>query len=668
MNLKRQFIIFSAIIVTLVLGIGFFIFAQMQGMKEEIEENRLSSEIMKGVSELDYLVSDYLRNPNERVQEQWQSKYQSIDEFLHSESFGGSKEKLIIYSLHGDHDDMKLSFSQLVENIKGRELGKTEGQYSQDMQERIVTELLLSSRAMVSKSSQILKLTREELSEHQDKTNTFVMIAIGILLAIISFVLLLLNRVILMPILKLREGAEIIGQGNLKHRIAVKYRNEIGALALSFNHMASQLRGYYAELENKVKERTKELERAKKSAVDKANRLEDTKTATLNILEDVKEAEKKIKESEIKFRTLFESAGDAIFTIKIEPKRGPYIIDANSRAVELFGYSREKMLKESPLSLSPLSQPDGKSSRGRIMQDAKAVLKGKKLVFEWVFVHADGSEFPAEVTLNRVEIGGEYFIQAFMRDITERKEIDKAKNEFVSLASHQLRTPLTGIKWLIQAVLKRGDLNKWQIDFLQDALKSNGRLILLVSDLLNISRLEAGVIGVSPKKTDLLEFINELVKDAKISAKDRGQMVQFKVSKPSKKITISLDQQLIGQVVTNLLSNAVKYGKTKKPILVSITKKKDYVEISVKDYGIGISKRDQKQLFTKFFRTEKATRVSTTGSGLGLYIIKKILDACAGSIQCHSDPGKGSTFTVILPIKGPVVKRGKKSLISHKIS
>ncbi|MBU0577732.1 PAS domain S-box protein [Patescibacteria group bacterium] len=250
-------------------------------------------------------------------------------------------------------------------------------------------------------------------------------------------------------------------------------------------------------------------------------------------------------------------------------------------------------------------------------------------------------------------------------DITERKEIDKAKSEFVSLASHQLRTPLTSIKWLVEAVLQKGSLDKLQKEYLQDALGSNERMIKLVNDLLNISRLEAGVINVTPKKTDISEFVNELIKESRFMAKENNQTIKF--TKPKKKIIAHMDRQLIGQVISNLISNALKYSKKNTTVTVLLKKQTDKITISITDKGIGISKEDQGKLFTRFFRSIEATQISTTGSGLGLYIIKKILNICNGSIKCKSAPAKGSTFTVTLPIKG-VGRRGLKELIQHTIS
>ena len=188
----------------------------------------------------------------------------------------------------------------------------------------------------------------------------------------------------------------------------------------------------------------------------------------------------------------------------------------------------------------------------------------------------------------------------------------------------------------------------------------------LVNDLLNISRLDAGVIGVEPQKIDLVDLLNQLIKEVKPITRGKKQKIQFKTS--HKKVIASLDSQLISQVITNLLSNAVKYSDSKTTITVTLKKKSKSVDVIVQDQGIGISEKDQKQLFEKFYRSDYASKESTTGNGLGLYIIKKVLTICNGSIKCKSKEGKGSVFTVNLPLKSPLLKKGGKKLYKHRIS
>jgi len=360
----------------------------------------------------------------------------------------------------------------------------------------------------------------------------------------------------------------------------------------------------------------------------------------------------------------FDSSPNSMVLVEYKNKK-PYIVHINKSFTRYYGYTEKEVIGENPSILK-----SGEKDKEYYRKMWKAITDPKVGYWQSEIKNRrkDGTFIDVLLTNNTIfdENGKPAYFMTHHTDITERKEIDRAKTEFVSLASHQLRTPLTGIKWLIQAVLKKGSLNKWQIDFLQDALKSNDRMVMLVSDLLNISRLEAGVVGVAPQKTDITNFIDEIIKEVKVDVSLKQQKIQFK--KPKQKIAIALDRELIGQVITNLFSNASKYSNNKTTIIVSMKKLKDEVEISVRDQGIGLSKDDQGKLFDKFFRSDQASRMDTKGSGLGLYIVKKILDAHGGKIKVSSKSGKGSTFTITLPLKGPSHKKGAKELITHKMS
>jgi signal transduction histidine kinase len=281
------------------------------------------------------------------------------------------------------------------------------------------------------------------------------------------------------------------------------------------------------------------------------------------------------------------------------------------------------------------------------------------------FVKDDESTVPLAVTSAPIILGKRLFgIVITFRDITKEKEVDKAKSNFVSIASHQLRTPLTGIRWLLETVLKKGHLNMWQMEFLNDALKSNNRMIGLVNNLLNLSRLDTGSIAIQPEDIELIKFINGILRDYKIMAKGGGKKLELKTK--IKRLHINCDPQLLTQIVANLLSNAIKYTHKNTVVSVAIKHVNEFVDISVQDRGIGVSKEDQARLFTKFFRTEDAVRTSTAGSGLGLYIVKRILDAIGGKISFSSVPDKGSIVTFSLPIKGVKKKAGEKSIIGWR--
>lgn len=255
----------------------------------------------------------------------------------------------------------------------------------------------------------------------------------------------------------------------------------------------------------------------------------------------------------------------------------------------------------------------------------------------------------------------------FVRDITKETEVNKTKNEFVSIASHQLQTPLTAMNWLLENLLQMEKEDKGKYEIVKDAHNSALRMTRLVNDLLNVTRLDAGLISVNSKKMDLVQSVKELLIKAKIVA--GAKKIELHFEEPKKEFVISADKILIENVILNLLSNAIRFSDPKKTITVSIKQVRKMIEICVKDQGIGISKEDQRNLFNKFFRTASAARYNTSGSGLGMYVVKKILELCKGDIKVESQVGKGSIFTISLPLKGPVTKKeGAKGLILQDIS
>lgn len=238
------------------------------------------------------------------------------------------------------------------------------------------------------------------------------------------------------------------------------------------------------------------------------------------------------------------------------------------------------------------------------------------------------------------------------QDLTREKNLDKLKTEFISIAAHQLRTPLSAIKWVIKMVADgdAGKLNKEQQDLLDRGYKSNERVISLVNDLLNVSRIEEGRFGYSFSKGDFEEVLNIVVADLeKNIAKNHIKLV---LDKPKKLPKIYMDKDRMALVMQNFLENAVKYTPEYGKIEIKIEIKENLMEVEVKDNGVGIPEKDKEKLFTKFFRASNVMRMQTKGTGLGLFIAKNIIEKHNGKIWIESEEGKGTTACFTLPLNG----------------
>jgi signal transduction histidine kinase len=257
------------------------------------------------------------------------------------------------------------------------------------------------------------------------------------------------------------------------------------------------------------------------------------------------------------------------------------------------------------------------------------------------------------------DVGGRKLMIEVFRDVTKEREIDRAKSEFVSVASHQLRTPLTAINWYVEMLLtgEIGALSPKQKSYLQEVYDGSKRMGSLVNDLLNLSRIESGKVKSEPVSVRADLLIQKIIDDFKPVALEKKCDLVFKKDNlefPK----INLDETLFRQVIVNLLANATAYskeGECSVTLELHLDTKNAEIVVSVKDSGVGIPKDDQPMIFGKFFRAQNAVRRATEGTGLGLYISKLIIGSFGGRIWFESKENVGSTFFVALPLGG--VKR-----------
>jgi PAS domain S-box-containing protein len=234
-----------------------------------------------------------------------------------------------------------------------------------------------------------------------------------------------------------------------------------------------------------------------------------------------------------------------------------------------------------------------------------------------------------------------------MIDISDRKEAERMKSDFVSFVSHQLRTPLAGMNWMLELAAEAQHLPEQARDYIGEARESAARLSALVNDLLDIARLESGRTMMSHHAVRLDEVTRSVLREMQTVIDEKRHTVTFDTAGTAPALA---DEQMLRQVVANLLSNAIKYTPDGGHIDVRLTQRKDLVEWSVSDDGMGIPRAAQGRLFEKFYRADNAIAKEAEGTGLGLHLVRLVVEHAGGQIWCDSEEGEGSRFTFTLPV------------------
>lgn len=293
------------------------------------------------------------------------------------------------------------------------------------------------------------------------------------------------------------------------------------------------------------------------------------------------------------------------------------------------------------------------------------------------YVRKDNTKFPVAITVTPVFINKKIIgtIEVF-RDITKEKSIDRAKSEFVSLASHQLKTPPTAIKLLTERILSGsiGQFTEKQREYFNDIRSSNQRMIDLVNTLLSVSRIELGTFTIQPVQQDICALLQNIVNELRPAIDNKHLRIEQACSKNNPMLLI--DGPLFHMVIHNLLMNAINYtadGGTIKlesremnagQTLGEKLLEEDSFVIVVADTGYGIPINQQSKLFTKFFRADNALEKHVDGNGLGLYIVKSVLENSGGLIWFASEENKGTTFYIAIPLSGMRAKAVGKQPVS----
>jgi PAS domain S-box-containing protein len=335
------------------------------------------------------------------------------------------------------------------------------------------------------------------------------------------------------------------------------------------------------------------------------------------------------------------------------------IQEINKKFEELLGWTRKEVIDKKFTDVVRKVKEDGTEvdAEKRVKTiESDEIETQKESVEQYYYIRKDGSSFPVSISSAPIiEASKQIGIVQLFKDITEQFEVDKAKTDFVMLSSHQMRTPLTVIKWYSEMLLDedKGNLSIQQRSYLSKIFDGLDRINNLINTFLKITKLQMGKYEFSNKIVDVEGLLSDIRKAHKKEINGKKLLVDMIVPPSLEKLYI--DPQILEMIISNILSNAIKYSPNESQIkvkLFQISKEKGekHLAIEIEDKGVGIPKEQQHLLFTKLFRGDNVKKIDTEGSGIGLYILKLLVDKAKGEINFESTEGKGSIFRVFLPL------------------
>lgn len=394
-----------------------------------------------------------------------------------------------------------------------------------------------------------------------------------------------------------------------------------------------------------------------KQEVDEGERL---KRAMINLLEDIEDEKNKNANERHRMDRILHSIGDGVLVID-EHQR---IVMFNEEASNISGFDFKDVVGRKYYDVIKFASEEDGSPRYDFVNKSITSGEVERMPSGTILVKKDGKKIAVGDSAAPIKnkTGKVVGCVIVFRDTTKEREVEKAKNEFVSLASHQLRTPLTAINWYLE-MLMAGDAGKVNIEqkkYMGEIYNGSKRMVALVNALLNTSRIDLGTFAIEPEEVDVKETADSVLFELTPQIKTKGIKLKKNYSKTIP--LINADKKLVRIIFQNLLSNAVKYTPEKGSVELTIDKNKKSMIITVADNGYGIPASQQDKIFSKLFRADNVRERETDGTGLGLYIVKSIIEKTAGKIYFQSKEGKGTTFTVELPLSGMQKKEGTKGL------
>ncbi len=435
-----------------------------------------------------------------------------------------------------------------------------------------------------------------------------------LLLALAGLVGFFFARRLTEPLLHLVGKIRVLRPGHWTFRLSIRTGDEVEMLDQVIADLTSRLQATYEHLEGQVADKTQALQ--KQVMLDRA------------VLEG------------IEYGVLATDANGVI-------------TDGNEAASRLLGFSKGELMQKMATDVLRIHYQKGMFSNGD--HPVSVCLRDKSTFRAPPSMHL--TILRKNQTLLPVMLMVTPLLQentllgsiVIFLDVTEERQTDYMKSEFISLASHQLRTPLSSLRWYLELLTGETDvqLTGEQKEYLQEVQKASSQMASLLDTLLRVARLDEGGILIERKTVDVIDLLDRLFDE--IRQGNHDAKLSFVSALPKGPLMLSTDPVLLPIVVQNLVTNAMKYSPQGGAITIGIREEKDTINITVTDQGVGIPPEEQERVFEKFFRAKNIRHMLTSGTGLGLYLSKRIMDSLGGHLSFVSEQGKGTVFTATVP-------------------
>ena len=619
MTIAAKLRISALLVLVISVAFGYSFWQTSKNLQAQRNVNNVIQAIIKNTFEFSFITNEHITNRSPRVQTQWGNSHTSLEALFTqaSKTFHFSDDKISLKKIMSNETQAEEFLMGLIAKENAEHTHKHK--YSQ-IQNRKTTQTIsqihIRVQGMLSEASRMSRRSLERLTtaEQQLEYTSILLLFIYFSFFIIAF--LLVQKKVIKPIINLQDNARQLALGDYDSRIPVIGKDEVSALAKSYNALAS-------EIQKKIN-----------SLTDKSNRLTESQKELLtlnnNLQDMVEEQTSDIRNSEHKQRAILNSMTDAVITLNNE-----FVIkNINPAVTKIFGYSAENVINR---------------KINFIVSDLREVSKHTETFYEKEGLHKSGLTFPIELVLNRMIINDTIMYTCIIRDITERKRVEKMKDEFVSTVSHELRTPLTSIRGALSLVTSGvlDDSPEKANELLETASRNTERLMHLINDILDMQKIEAGKLEYSFSKIDLMDAIEKSITDNLSYAKQYH--VDIQLGDTVEGIMVKVDPLRLAQIMSNLISNAAKFSNKNSSIFIHTNIENKTAKISIVDNGEGIPEEYFDKIFHKFSQNDASATKEKGGTGLGLAISKQMIEAMGGSIDFTSTLGKGTSFNIYIP-------------------